>query len=84
MLWIHQKPTLSLIRRKLRSSRCPGAIAPEKIFCPMLAVIKVSFFDEALEVANGTDFALTGGIYPRTPLSIERATEEFEVGNFVH
>ncbi|OKH19811.1 hypothetical protein NIES208_01425 [[Limnothrix rosea] IAM M-220] len=57
------------------------AIAQEEIFGPVLAVIKVSSFDEALEVANGTDYALTGGIYSRTPLSIERATEEFEVGN---
>ncbi|OKH19806.1 L-glutamate gamma-semialdehyde dehydrogenase [[Limnothrix rosea] IAM M-220] len=56
-------------------------IAQEEIFGPVLAVIKVSSFDEALEVANGTDYALTGGIYSRTPLSIERATEEFEVGN---
>lgn len=56
-------------------------IAQEEIFGPVLAVIKVTSFDEALEVANGTDYALTGGIYSRTPLSIERATEEFEVGN---
>lgn len=56
-------------------------IAQEEIFGPVLAVIKVASFDEALEVANGTDYALTGGIYSRTPLSIERATEELEVGN---
>ncbi|MGB2925880.1 MAG: L-glutamate gamma-semialdehyde dehydrogenase [Limnothrix sp.] len=57
------------------------SIAQEEIFGPVLAVIKVASFDEALAVANGTDYALTGGIYSRTPLSIERATEEFEVGN---
>ena len=57
------------------------AIAQEEIFGPVLAVIKVSSFDEALAVANGTDYALTGGLYSRTPQHIERATEEFEVGN---
>ncbi|AFY37751.1 delta-1-pyrroline-5-carboxylate dehydrogenase [[Leptolyngbya] sp. PCC 7376] len=57
------------------------SIAQEEIFGPVLAVIKVASFDEALDVANGTDYALTGGIYSRTPQSIERATEEFEVGN---
>lgn len=58
-----------------------AAIAQEEIFGPVLAVIKVSSFDQALQVANGTDYALTGGIYSRTPAHIERASAEFEVGN---
>ena len=56
-------------------------IAQEEIFGPVLAVMKASNFDEALAIANGTDYALTGGLYSRTPSHIERASREFEVGN---
>jgi RHH-type transcriptional regulator, proline utilization regulon repressor / proline dehydrogenase / delta 1-pyrroline-5-carboxylate dehydrogenase len=58
-----------------------AVIAQEEIFGPVLAVIKVKTFDEALEVANNTDYALTGGLYSRTPSHIERVYKEFEVGN---
>ena len=47
----------------------------------MLAVIKVKTFDEALELANGTSFALTGGIYTRKPGNIDTARAEYRVGN---
>ncbi|PZV26190.1 MAG: L-glutamate gamma-semialdehyde dehydrogenase [Snowella sp.] len=56
-------------------------IAQEEIFGPVVALIKVSDFDEALAVANGTDYALTGGLFSRTPEHIDRAAREFEVGN---
>jgi len=60
----------------------PGAaIAQEKIFCPVLAVIKADSFDDALAIANDTDYALTGGLYSRTPEHIARVGREFEVGN---
>ncbi len=58
-----------------------ASIAQEEIFGPVLAVIPVNDFSQALSVANGTDYALTGGLYSRTPEHIERATKEFEVGN---
>lgn len=58
-----------------------AAIAQEEIFGPVVAVIRVRYFDEALKVANGTDYALTGGLYSRTPEHIDRAYREFEVGN---
>lgn len=58
-----------------------AAIAQEEIFGPVLAVIKVSNFTEALNVANDTDYALTGGLYSRTPSHIERVYKEYEVGN---
>jgi RHH-type transcriptional regulator, proline utilization regulon repressor / proline dehydrogenase / delta 1-pyrroline-5-carboxylate dehydrogenase len=58
-----------------------GIIAQQEIFGPVVAVIKVKNFQEALEVANGTNYALTGGIYSRTPSHIEQAQSEFEVGN---
>ncbi|MBI2027223.1 MAG: L-glutamate gamma-semialdehyde dehydrogenase [Deltaproteobacteria bacterium] len=56
-------------------------IAQEEIFGPVLAVLKVKDFDEALKIANGTQFALTGALYSRSPKNIERAYKEFEVGN---
>jgi RHH-type proline utilization regulon transcriptional repressor/proline dehydrogenase/delta 1-pyrroline-5-carboxylate dehydrogenase len=56
-------------------------IAQEEIFGPVLAVIRAKNFDEAMAIANGTLYALTGGLYSRTPSHIQRAEEEFEVGN---
>jgi len=56
-------------------------IAQAEIFGPVLAVIKADNFDQALAIANGTDYALTGGLYSRTPQHIEQAAREFEVGN---
>lgn len=56
-------------------------IAQEEIFGPVIAVIRVKDFPEALKVANGTNFALTGGLYSRTPSHIAQAAAEFEVGN---
>ena len=58
-----------------------GKIAQEEIFGPVVAVIRVKDFSEALKVANGTNFALTGGLYSRTPSHIQQASAEFEVGN---
>jgi 1-pyrroline-5-carboxylate dehydrogenase len=60
----------------------PGqTIAQEEIFGPVLAVIPVKDFDEALRVANGTDYGLTGAVYTKNPEKIERARHEFFVGN---
>ncbi len=56
-------------------------IAQQEIFGPVLAVIPVKDFQEALAVANSTNYALTGGIYSRTPSHIQQAQEEFAVGN---
>jgi RHH-type transcriptional regulator, proline utilization regulon repressor / proline dehydrogenase / delta 1-pyrroline-5-carboxylate dehydrogenase len=56
-------------------------LAQSEIFGPVLAVMKSDNFDQALEMANGTDYALTGGLYSRTPQHIEQAAREFEVGN---
>ena len=57
-------------------------LAQFEIFGPVLSIIKAKNFDEALVIANGTPFALTGGIFSRSPANIERAKKEFEVGNF--
>ncbi|NEO87452.1 MAG: L-glutamate gamma-semialdehyde dehydrogenase [Spirulina sp. SIO3F2] len=58
-----------------------AAIAQEEIFGPVVAVLKAANFDQALEIANNTNFALTGGLYSRTPSHIEQAKTAFEVGN---
>jgi RHH-type proline utilization regulon transcriptional repressor/proline dehydrogenase/delta 1-pyrroline-5-carboxylate dehydrogenase len=58
-----------------------AAIAQEEIFGPVLAVIKVKNLEEALHVANGVPYALTGGLYTRSPHSINRIKREFRVGN---
>ncbi|MCO6455691.1 MAG: proline dehydrogenase family protein [Pirellulaceae bacterium] len=56
-------------------------IAQEEVFGPVLAVIPVANLDEALRVANDTDYALTGGIYSRSPANLERVRRELQVGN---
>ncbi len=56
-------------------------IAQEEIFGPVLTVIKVPDFDKALETANATSYALTGGLFSRSPQNIARARKEFRVGN---
>lgn len=56
-------------------------LAQEEVFGPVLALIRVKDIDEALRVANGTQFALTGGIYTRSPANLEKAKREFDVGN---
>ncbi|MEH2051372.1 L-glutamate gamma-semialdehyde dehydrogenase [Nostoc sp.] len=58
-----------------------AVISQQEIFGPVLAVIRVKDFQEALTVANGTNYALTGGLYSRTPSHIQQAQTEFEVGN---
>ncbi|RCJ15959.1 hypothetical protein A6S26_06605 [Nostoc sp. ATCC 43529] len=58
-----------------------AVISQQEIFGPVLAVIRAKDFQEALAVANGTNYALTGGLYSRTPSHIQQAQTEFEVGN---
>jgi 1-pyrroline-5-carboxylate dehydrogenase len=59
-----------------------GTISQEEIFGPVLAVIKVKDFDEALAVANNTEFGLTGGVWTKNRKKIEKAKKVFHVGNF--
>jgi RHH-type transcriptional regulator, proline utilization regulon repressor / proline dehydrogenase / delta 1-pyrroline-5-carboxylate dehydrogenase len=56
-------------------------LAQEEIFGPVLAVLRAHDYEEALRIANGTRYALTGGVYSRSPANLERAREAFEVGN---
>ncbi len=56
-------------------------LAQEEIFGPVLSIMKVKDFDEALDVANATEFALTGGVFSRSPENIAKAKKRFRVGN---
>ena len=56
-------------------------IAREEIFGPLLSVIKAEDLTEALAIANGVSYALTGGLYSRSPRNITRVRREFLVGN---
>jgi 1-pyrroline-5-carboxylate dehydrogenase len=56
-------------------------IAQEEIFGPVVAVIKAKDFDQALAIANDTEFGLTGAVYSKNPQKIEKAEEAFHVGN---
>ncbi|HUS20367.1 MAG TPA: L-glutamate gamma-semialdehyde dehydrogenase [Terriglobales bacterium] len=58
-----------------------GKIAQEEIFGPVLAVIKAKGFEDALAIANNTEFGLTGAIYTGSKEKIERAKRDFHVGN---
>jgi RHH-type proline utilization regulon transcriptional repressor/proline dehydrogenase/delta 1-pyrroline-5-carboxylate dehydrogenase len=56
-------------------------IVREEIFGPVLAILKAKDLDEAFAMANANDYALTGGFFSRSPKAIERAQQEFLVGN---
>lgn len=56
-------------------------LAQEEIFGPVLAVIKANDFDQALEIANDTEYGLTGAIYSADREKLNRASREFHVGN---
>jgi 1-pyrroline-5-carboxylate dehydrogenase len=53
----------------------------EEIFGPVLAVIKSKNYDHALEIANDTEFGLTGAVYTKSREKMERAVRDFHVGN---
>ena len=56
-------------------------LAQEELFGPLLCVFRANSFDEALALANDTRYALTGGVYSRSPSHVERAIHAFDVGN---
>lgn len=56
-------------------------IAQEEIFGPVLAVIKAKDFDDAMKIANNTIYGLTGAVYSKNKKHLERARNEFHVGN---
>ncbi len=58
-----------------------ATIAQEEIFGPVLAVIKANSFDHALEIANNTEYGLTGAVYTKNKKKLEKAKREFFCGN---
>ncbi len=65
----------------IRDIKRDARIANEEIFGPVLAVIKVSSFDEALDIANQTEYGLTGSVYSENRENIRKAKIGFHVGN---
>ncbi|HLM56954.1 MAG TPA: L-glutamate gamma-semialdehyde dehydrogenase [Pyrinomonadaceae bacterium] len=60
----------------------PGdRVEQEEIFGPVLACIRAEDFDDALRIANDTEYGLTGAVYTNDPEKLERARREFHVGN---
>ncbi|NDC37240.1 MAG: L-glutamate gamma-semialdehyde dehydrogenase [Proteobacteria bacterium] len=64
-----------------RDAALDGVLWNQEIFGPVLACRQVRSFDEALALANDSQYALTGGVYSRSPSHLERARREFKVGN---
>jgi RHH-type proline utilization regulon transcriptional repressor/proline dehydrogenase/delta 1-pyrroline-5-carboxylate dehydrogenase len=56
-------------------------LANEEIFGPVLSVMRVGSFEEALELANATSYKLTGGVFTRKPANLDGARRQFRVGN---
>jgi 1-pyrroline-5-carboxylate dehydrogenase len=70
------------IRPTVIADIAPGSkLEQEEIFGPVLAVIKSRNYDHALEIANDTEFGLTGAVYTGSQEKIDRAIREFHVGN---
>ena len=60
----------------------PGhMLAREELFGPVLGIMRAKTLDDALALANDTDYALTGGVFSRSPSTLARAREEFRCGN---
>ena len=58
-----------------------GTISQQEIFGPVLAVIKSRNFEHGLQIANNTEFGLTGAVYTSSDDKIEAAKQQFHVGN---
>ncbi len=56
-------------------------LAQQEVFGPVLALMRARTFEEALEIANATPFALTGGVFSRSPSNLDLARQKFNVGN---
>ncbi len=72
--WFIQPTIFADVRPNARLSQ-------EEIFGPVLTVIKARNFNEAIKIANNTEYGLTGGVYSNNRANLERARREFHVGN---
>ncbi len=57
------------------------SLEQEEVFAPVLAVIKADDYDHALEIANDTEYGLTGAVYSSSKERLEQARRDFHVGN---
>jgi RHH-type proline utilization regulon transcriptional repressor/proline dehydrogenase/delta 1-pyrroline-5-carboxylate dehydrogenase len=58
-----------------------STLATDEIFGPVLAVFRAATYDEAIELANATDYALTAGVFSRSPAHVRQAVAELRAGN---
>jgi RHH-type proline utilization regulon transcriptional repressor/proline dehydrogenase/delta 1-pyrroline-5-carboxylate dehydrogenase len=78
----HDNPNGTFVGPVIFDEVSPSArIAREEIFGPVLAVLTAASFDEAIAIANDTDYALTAGLYSRSPRHIVQAKRELNAGN---
>ncbi|MEW8496865.1 MAG: aldehyde dehydrogenase family protein, partial [Candidatus Thiodiazotropha taylori] len=56
-------------------------LAQQELFAPVVAILKAKSFVEAIDIANDSDYALTGGVYSRSPENLRLARQKFAVGN---
>jgi RHH-type transcriptional regulator, proline utilization regulon repressor / proline dehydrogenase / delta 1-pyrroline-5-carboxylate dehydrogenase len=63
------------------SERPDARVATEEIFGPVLTCLRADDFDHALALANETEYALTGGLFSRSPARIRHAARQFRAGN---
>jgi RHH-type proline utilization regulon transcriptional repressor/proline dehydrogenase/delta 1-pyrroline-5-carboxylate dehydrogenase len=63
------------------TERPDARVATEEIFGPVLTCLRADDFDHALALANSSEYALTGGLFSRSPARIRRAAREFRAGN---
>ena len=56
-------------------------LAQEEIFGPLLSVLRANHFDHALQIANHSEYGLTGAVYSASRHYLDRAKQEFHVGN---
>jgi RHH-type proline utilization regulon transcriptional repressor/proline dehydrogenase/delta 1-pyrroline-5-carboxylate dehydrogenase len=83
LLFKGQTPTTGFFVPPTIFGNVPGdsKLAQQEIFGPVVAVIRAKNLEHALEIANSTEYALTGGLFSRSPANIARVKEEYEVGN---
>jgi RHH-type transcriptional regulator, proline utilization regulon repressor / proline dehydrogenase / delta 1-pyrroline-5-carboxylate dehydrogenase len=63
------------------TERPDARVATEEIFGPFLTCLRADGFEHALELANASEYALTGGLFSRSPARIRRAVRELRAGN---
>ena len=77
----HQSPGYFIEPTVIADVSPQARVAQEEIFGPVLTFIKAKDFEDAMRIANGTEYGLTGSLYSQVPERIEQAKEDFHVGN---